>query len=72
MALFENYAYVADTLSGIQVVDIEAPASPEIVAGIDTPDPPINVFISGSYAYASIGYGILMYDISNSDSPVFF
>ena len=37
MAVSGTYAYVADDDSGLQVIDITNPASPQIVGSVDTP-----------------------------------
>ncbi|MEW6041214.1 MAG: hypothetical protein AB1633_06800, partial [Elusimicrobiota bacterium] len=47
VAISGNYAYVADWDSGLQVIDIANPASPQLVGSYDTPDWANSVAISG-------------------------
>ena len=65
-----SYAYVANTVSGLQVIDISNPQSPAIVGSSDTPDWASSVHVSGSYAYVADNYsGLQVIDISNPQSP---
>ena len=65
-----NYAYVADSSSGLRVIDISTPASPSEVGYYDTPGSAVGVFISGNYAYVADGVsGLRVIDISTPSSP---
>ncbi|MBU1950372.1 MAG: hypothetical protein KJ927_16775, partial [Candidatus Eisenbacteria bacterium] len=64
------YAYVADDYSGLQVIDITNPQSPEIVGSADTPGSAKDVTVSGFYAYVADYYsGLQVIDISDPQSP---
>lgn len=65
-----NYAYVADSHAGLQVVDISDPLTASIVANVDTPGQAYIVDILGNYAYiADWDAGLQIIDISNPLSP---
>jgi len=67
-----NYAYVADHLSGLQIIDISNPASPTFKGSYNTPDAAYEVTVSGNYAYvADWTLGLQIIDISNPTSPTF-
>ena len=71
VAVSGDYAYVADVYSGLQVIDIGTPGSPEIVGSIDTPGYAWGVAVSGDYAYvADYSSGLQVIDISTPGSPV--
>ncbi len=67
-----SYAYVADSYSGVQVIDISNPRNPAIVDSFGN-DPGLcisDVYISGTYAYmAADTLGLLVIDISNPQNP---
>jgi len=65
-----NYAYVADSGSGLQVVDIGDPAAPIIVGGVDTPGNAYGISVSGNHAYVADGGGLQVVDISDPAAPV--
>ena len=67
IALAGSYAYVADENKGLQVIDISVPSAPTIVGSLNTVNP-IDVTISGAYAYISPGMQVI--DISNPAVPV--
>ena len=48
-----THAYVADGDSGLQVIDITDPASPQIVGSVDTPGSAEDVAVSGTHAYVA-------------------
>jgi len=52
-----SYAYVADGDSGLQVIDISNPSSPNRVGYYDTPGSAYDVAVKGSYAYVADGSG---------------
>ncbi|MBK9302846.1 MAG: T9SS type A sorting domain-containing protein, partial [bacterium] len=69
-AILGTYAYVADSYSGLQVIDITNPASPQIVGSVNTPGSARGVAISGTYAYVAGDYaGLQVIDITNPASP---
>ena len=66
-----SYALVADGEFGIQVVDLSTPASPVIVANVETPGTAVDVVLLGDYAYvAESGYGIQVIDVSAPATPI--
>ena len=65
-----EYAYVADSDSGLQIIDISDPANPFIVGTCDTPGSALGVYVAGDYAYVADGYsGLQVIDITNPTSP---
>jgi len=70
VAVSGGYAYVADQHSGLQVIDISNPSSPEILAAVDTPGWANGVAALGSHAYvADMGSGLQVIDVSDPQSP---
>ena len=51
-----DYAYVADDLSGLQVIDVSDPAVPQIVGSVDTPGEALGVDIVGNCVYVADGF----------------
>src|SRR6266540_178442 len=69
LAVSGNYAYVADELDGLQVIDVSNPANPQRVGGYDTMYA-FGVAVSGNYAYvADYDAGLLVIDVSNPADP---
>jgi hypothetical protein len=50
-----THVFVADGESGLQVIDVTNPASPQIVGSVDLPDNPNGVAISGTRIYVADG-----------------
>ncbi len=65
-----NYAFVAEGVYGLSIVDASDPLNPTMVANLD-PGSVADVEISGSYAYLATGLGLEVYDISDPVSPSF-
>jgi len=63
LAVSGNYVYV----SGLKVIDVSNPASPQIVGSVDTPSRALA--ISGSYVYVANDYLFRVIDVSNPTSP---
>ncbi|MCX6645527.1 MAG: hypothetical protein NTY09_04095 [bacterium] len=64
VAVSGGYAYVADTLSGLQVIDVDPPLDAFTVQAVDTPGLAYGVAVSGGYAYvADYYYGLQIIDI---------
>ncbi len=53
VAVAGSYAYVADSSSGLQIVDVTDPLSPVLAASVDTPDSAYGVTVAESYAYVA-------------------
>lgn len=65
-----GYAYVADWMAGLQVVDIVDPSSPVLRGGLVTLGDVFGLAVAGSFAYLAEGsYGMQVIDISDSSSP---
>ena len=68
-AVVGNYAYVSDLLSGLQVIDISDPTSPELVGAVNTPGRALGVAVLGNYAYvADVESGLQVIDVSTPTS----
>ena len=68
VAVSGNYAYIADSDSGLQVIDITDPAAPTSVGSHDSTFVCDMVEVSGSYAYVGVSENgkVLVYDVSDS------
>ncbi len=65
------YAFVADTVSGLQIIDVSDPTDPVIVEGVDTIGSSYEIFVVGSYAYVADTFsGLQIADVSDPTSPV--
>ena len=70
VAVSGNAAYVADSYSGLQVIDISDPRNPAIIGSVDTPDSACGVAVSGNAAYVVDSYsGLQVIDISDPRNP---
>lgn len=67
-----NYAYIAEGMAGMRIVDITDPANPELVGTFVVPISPCNrVKIQGNYAYLAENYpGFQIVDITDPTNPV--
>ena len=66
-----NYAYVADGLYGVRIIDVSDPASPVEVAYYDSPGQAHRVFVEGNLLYVADGSeGLRIVDVSDPISPV--
>ena len=71
LALSGNYAYLADSGAGLQVIDVSNPANPQRVGGYYTNGFAIGVAVSGNYAYvADYDAGLQVIDVSNPTNCV--
>jgi hypothetical protein len=69
----DNYAYVANSSAGLQIIDITEPANPRVVGQYNTPLEAKGVFVEGNFAYvADYGYNgaLLVIDIRNPTAPL--
>ncbi len=68
MAVSGDVAYVADFVSGLQVIDVSDPGSPVILGSVDTPGAAIDVTVSGAVAYvADHVSGLQVIDVSSCE-----
>jgi hypothetical protein len=59
-----DYAYVADEGSGLQIIDIDPPSSAQIVKSIYIDDGAYEVCVQNGYAYVSCAYSFKIIDVS--------
>jgi hypothetical protein len=65
-----DHAYVANGTSGLVVIDISDPTTPDSVGAYDTPSFAQGVSVAGDYAYvADGGAGLKVINISNPAAP---
>jgi hypothetical protein len=65
-----KYAYVADSLSGLQIIDVSNPNSPTLTGTYNTSGSAYGIYVSGKYAYVADGSsGLQIIDVSNPNSP---
>jgi hypothetical protein len=70
VALFEEYAYVADGSGGLRVGDVSDPAHPNEVGFYDTPGSAYGVAVAEGYAYVADGaHGLRVVDVSDPAHP---
>lgn len=69
VAVSGAYAYVVDFETGLQVIDIANPQTPEVVGSVDTPYEAYGLAVSGTHAYVAHYYGLQVIDITNPQSP---
>ncbi len=71
--LFGEYAYVANSYTGLQIIDISTPSSPSLAGLYDTEGISYGVYVSGNYAYVAkrLGDGgaLRILDIGTPSSP---
>jgi hypothetical protein len=67
-----DYAYLAHTYSGLDIVDISNPDAPRLVKNIPTPGRAHKVQVVDHYAYLSVtgGDGLFVYDIADPLNPI--
>jgi hypothetical protein len=64
-------AYVADGSTGLQIIDVNNPASPMLSGTYDTPGSAAGVVVSGTSAYVADGSaGLQIINVSNPASPL--
>ncbi|MFZ0544488.1 MAG: hypothetical protein WAM60_03585 [Candidatus Promineifilaceae bacterium] len=67
-----NYAYVADSVLGLQIIDISKTGQPQIVGTYDDDmfGSTVNTLLDGNLAYLATGYsGLVIVDISDKVNP---
>jgi hypothetical protein len=70
IAVSGHHAYVGSLDSGLQVIDIANPASPQALGANETMGTTDDVALSGNYAYLAEGHaGLKVIDVSNAASP---
>jgi hypothetical protein len=66
-----KYAYVADRIAGLKIIDCTDITSPTVIGSVDTPSMAWRVAVQGGYAYiADLGGGLQVVDISDPSSPI--
>ena len=70
VAVAGNYAYIAASEGGLQVVNVTDRADPAVAAQLDTAGDAYSLAVSGNYAYVADIDTIQILDISNPLNPV--
>jgi hypothetical protein len=71
IAILGNYAYLANSDSGLRIIDISNPAVPVEVGNILMPSNANSVTVSGDYAFVTDSWnGLRVINISNPAAPV--
>jgi hypothetical protein len=66
-----NTVYVADSTSGLKIIDVTYPAGPQLLGSCISPVDAQNVAVAGNVAIVADGsYGLQMIDITDSSNPV--
>ncbi len=67
-----NFAYVADSINGLRIVDVSNPNTPTLAGSYNTPDNAQGVHVAGGFAYVADGNsGLRIVDVSNPNAPTF-
>jgi hypothetical protein len=67
-----SYAYVADRLAGVQVVDVSDATNPFIAATCDVPADARGIDVAGDHALvADVGTGLLAINIADPTAPLY-
>jgi hypothetical protein len=72
----ENYAYVADGGSGLQIIDVSNPSNPTFKGSYSTPTSVVSVVLSkdcifGNCAYMAVAPGLQILDVSDPSNPIY-
>ena len=69
IAVYEDYAYLANELNGLTLLDISNPQSPRFIENLHTAANTVHLQIIDHYLYCASG-GLLILDISDPENPV--
>jgi hypothetical protein len=65
----DNYAFIASSLNGLYIMNVEDPYNPYWVKSVDTPDRALGVQVVGEYAFvADSAFGLQIIDIDPPES----
>jgi len=66
-----EYAFVADRVAGLTVLDVANAANPVWLTTFNTPGDAMSVHVAGGHAYVADGHGsgLLIFDVSNPRQP---
>ena len=70
VAVTDDYAYIADRLGGMSVIDVSDPSDPVQVGTYTMPGGAADVAIAGSFAYVAGRQGLQIVDLSDTAAPV--
>ena len=71
VAVRAEYAYLADSDEGLQIIDIATPSAPSLVGSLDTDEESLGVAVAGDYAYvADYSEGLKIINIATPSAPV--
>ncbi len=65
-----GFAYVADFVAGVQVIDVHDPTAPALVGSLDTPGTPVDVTVSNGRLYVADGVGLSIASLADPSQPV--
>ena len=54
----------------IQIIDVHDPSLPEVIGRFSPPDDPVDVVVSGDFAYAAAGSEMRVWDVLDPASPI--
>ena len=70
VAVRAEYAYLADSDEGLQIIDIATPSAPSLVGSLDTDEESLGVAVAGDYAYvADWSAGLKIINIADPSAP---
>ena len=65
-----NYAYIADDVGGLRIVNVEYPSAPYEVGSFASANQANSIFVDGNYAYVADRLnGLRILDVTNPSSP---
>jgi len=65
----DSYAYLAEEIIGLRIVNIEDPANPYSIGACAVTGSALDVKVSGNYAYVTDGSGLRIININNKNDP---
>jgi hypothetical protein len=68
MTVVDDYAYITDRSTNLQIVDVSQPDAPEIAGAIYSPDYPKDLVVTGTHAYLVAGK-LFILDVSDPGAP---
>jgi hypothetical protein len=69
VALAGSFAYVADYVSGLLIIDVTDPTLPTLTATLDTPGFALDVSIDGHFAYVVGSQALAVIDVTVAEDP---
>ncbi len=69
LCIVDDYAYIADNLNGLSIIDISDPLNPGIPVSVDTDGVAWNVRVSQNYAFIADQYSLAIINVSDPEKP---